>query len=184
MNDIRPHAEHGSPRPLKGAVRLVALFEAFKGLVVLLAATGVLALVHKDLEAMAVKLVRHAHLDPAAKYPEIFIAAAGDLQNTRLTLLALGAAAYSALRFIEAFGLLRGRAWPRSSPPAAARCMCRSSWSGSCTTRPRCVRPCSWPMRRLFWSWFLPSCSAASAPRRTPPDPCPGRAPRQVRRPR
>jgi uncharacterized membrane protein (DUF2068 family) len=96
---------------LKGAVRLIALFEALKGLVVLLAASGVLALVHKDLEAVAVKLVEHAHLDPASRYPQIFITASGNLQNTRLALLALGAAAYSALRFIEAFGLLRGRAW-------------------------------------------------------------------------
>jgi uncharacterized membrane protein (DUF2068 family) len=80
-------------------------------LVVLLAATGVLALVHKDLETVAFKLVEHAHLDPAARYPQIFITAASNLQDTRLALLALGAAAYSALRFIEAFGLLRGRAW-------------------------------------------------------------------------
>ena len=41
----------------------------------------------------------------------VFITAAGDLQDSRLALLALGAAAYSVLRFIEAFGLLRGRAW-------------------------------------------------------------------------
>jgi uncharacterized membrane protein (DUF2068 family) len=104
----------GTPEPslpLKGAVRVVAVFETLKGLVVLLAATGVLALVHKDLEAVAYKLVEHAHLDPAARYPQIFITAASNLQNTRLALLALGAAAYSALRFIEAFGLLRGRAW-------------------------------------------------------------------------
>ena len=95
---------------MKGAVRVVALFEALKGLVVLLAATGVLAFVHKDLEAIAVKLVEHAHLDPAARYPEIFITAAGDLQDSRLALLALGAAAYSALRFIEVFDLVLGAA--------------------------------------------------------------------------
>lgn len=101
----------GRSLPLKSAVRVIALFETLKGLVVLLAATGVLALVHKDLEAVAFKLVEHAHLDPASRYPRIFITAASNLQNTRLALLALGAAAYSALRFIEAFGLLRGRAW-------------------------------------------------------------------------
>jgi uncharacterized membrane protein (DUF2068 family) len=96
---------------LKGAVRTIALFEGLKGLVVLLAATGALTLVHKDLAALAVKLVEHAHLDPAARYPEIFITAASNLQNTRLALLALGAATYSGLRFIEAYGLLRERAW-------------------------------------------------------------------------
>ena len=85
------------------------------GLVVLLAATGVLALVHKDLEAVAFKLVEHAHLDSGGEISTDLHHRRGNLQNTRLALLALGAAAYSALRFIEAFGPLRGRAWAEGS---------------------------------------------------------------------
>lgn len=42
---------------------------------------------------------------------KIFLAAAGDLHNTRLVGLALGAAGYSVLRFIEAYGLFLERAW-------------------------------------------------------------------------
>ena len=90
---------------------MVALFEASKGLLVLLAATGLLSLVHSDLHAIAAKLIEHTHLNPASKFPRIFLDAASDLQNSRLLLLALGAAAYSAVRFVEAYGLFYQRAW-------------------------------------------------------------------------
>lgn len=93
------------------AIKVVAAIEACKGLVVLLAATAVLTLVHRDLHALALSLVEHLHLNPASKYPQIFVLAADDLNNTRLMLLAAGAVGYSALRFVEAFGLLREKAW-------------------------------------------------------------------------
>jgi uncharacterized membrane protein (DUF2068 family) len=92
-------------------IRVVALFEAFKGLVVLMAATGMLSLVHRDLHDIAIRLVHHAHLDPASRYPQIFIDAASHLQDSRLRLLALGAAAYSVIRLVEAYGLFFERAW-------------------------------------------------------------------------
>ena len=93
------------------AVRLVALFEAFKGVLVLLVGTGVIALRHKGVYDVALSLLEHAHLNPASRYPHIFLDAASDLQNTRLVVLAAGAACYSALRFVEAYGLLFARGW-------------------------------------------------------------------------
>jgi uncharacterized membrane protein (DUF2068 family) len=96
---------------MNNAVRGVAIFEAFKGLLVLVAATGLLSLVHQDVYAVAIRLLEHTHLNPAAKYPQIFLDAASHLQDSRLLLLAVGAAAYSALRFVEAYGLLAGRSW-------------------------------------------------------------------------
>lgn len=93
------------------AIRVIAAVEAAKGLVVLLAASGLLGLVHKDLHALAVRLVEHSHLNPASKYPQIFLDAVAHLEQSNLAWLALGAAAYSALRFTEAYGLFRERAW-------------------------------------------------------------------------
>jgi uncharacterized membrane protein (DUF2068 family) len=93
------------------AIRAVAVFEALKGLVVLAAGSGLLLLIHKDVHELAAHLVEHAHLNPAARYPHIFIDAATHLQDSRLTLLALGAAAYSLLRFVESYGLFREAAW-------------------------------------------------------------------------
>ena len=93
------------------AIKLIAAFEAFKGVVVLLAASGLLAVIHKDLHGIASVIVEHLHLNPASKFPRIFIEAAGHLQDTRLVLLAIGAAAYASLRLAEAYGLYHGRAW-------------------------------------------------------------------------
>jgi len=92
-------------------IRTVAAFEACKGVVVLLASLGFLSLIHKDMHELAVRLVEHTHLNPASKYPHIFIDVAGELQNSRLVLLAFGAAAYISVRFIEAYGLFNERAW-------------------------------------------------------------------------
>ena len=96
---------------MNGAIKLVALFEGLKGLVVLLAGTGLLGLVHKDLHVLALALVEHAHLNPASKYPQIFLDAAANLHESRLLLLALGALLYAVLRFVESYGLYFRRAW-------------------------------------------------------------------------
>lgn len=96
---------------LSGAVRAIALFEGAKGLLALCAASGLLLLLHRDLQALALQLVQHLHLNPAAHYPQVFVEAAGRLQDTRLLLLAVGAAAYAALRALEAYGLWHQRPW-------------------------------------------------------------------------
>lgn len=93
------------------ALRLVAAFEGFKGVVVLIAATGLLTLVHQDVHRLAALLIEHAHLNPASRYPKIFIDAAAQVNDPRLWRLAAGAAAYAALRLVEAYGLYRERAW-------------------------------------------------------------------------
>ncbi len=103
--------QHNTIKYPHNTIKVVAVFEAFKGLIAFAAASGLLLLIHRDLHELAARLVEHAHLDPAAKYPRIFIAAATHLQNLRLTLLALGAAAYSLVRFAEAYGLFREKAW-------------------------------------------------------------------------
>jgi len=92
-------------------IRAVAYFEALKGSLVLAAAMGFLSLLHRDLRTLALVFVKHSHLNPAAKYPGIFLEAAGRLQDSRLLLLAIGAATYATVRFIEAYGLFRERAW-------------------------------------------------------------------------
>lgn len=92
-------------------IRWIATVEAIKGLVVVLAITGVLALVHHNLHALVVRLMTHTHLNPAAHYPAALLDAIDQLQNGHLPLIALGALAYAALRFVEAWGLFFGKAW-------------------------------------------------------------------------
>jgi uncharacterized membrane protein (DUF2068 family) len=89
----------------------VALFEGAKGLLVLLAGFGLLSFVHKDLHGAAVRLVEHAHLNPASHYPRIFLDLTERITDTRLWSLALGAATYSMVRLIEAVGLWLRKSW-------------------------------------------------------------------------
>jgi uncharacterized membrane protein (DUF2068 family) len=104
------------PRPLvvkeiAAGVRAVAFFEALKGTLVLIAGFGLLALVHRDLEDLAERLVRHSHLNPASHYPRVFVEAAAHTSDSRLRTLAGLAFAYSCVRFVEAYGLWKMRAW-------------------------------------------------------------------------
>lgn len=103
-------AQHAA-RPGNAAVRVVAFLEAAKGLLALLAASGLMALLHRDVYALGLMLVEHAHLNPAAGYPHILLDFAANASDRRLLLLALGALAYAALRFVEAWGLFFERAW-------------------------------------------------------------------------
>jgi len=97
--------------PTRTGIRAVAAFEAFKGLVALAAASGLPLLLHRNLQDVAVRLVEHAHLNPAAHYPRVFIEAATHLENGNLAMIALGAVAYSVIRLVEASGLYKGAAW-------------------------------------------------------------------------
>lgn len=96
---------------MSGAVRSVAAFEAAKGAIVVIAGLGLAAAIHHDLQQLADNLVRHLHLNPANRYPHIFIQAATRLHDMHLWLLATGAGGYATLRFIEAYGLWKARAW-------------------------------------------------------------------------
>jgi uncharacterized membrane protein (DUF2068 family) len=89
----------------------IALFEAAKGLVVLLVGLGLLSLLHRDVGEFAARLVRRLHLNPARRYPHIFLEAAARMTDAKLWGLALGAAAYATMRFVEAYGLWRRRVW-------------------------------------------------------------------------
>lgn len=109
--DTRARAGASSGRAARRAIRTIAFVEGFKGVVVLLVATGLLSLIHKDLNEVATRWVEHSHLNPASKYPQIFVDAMSHLQEPRLLWLAAGAATYSAVRLVEAYGLFRERAW-------------------------------------------------------------------------
>jgi len=96
---------------LRSTVHAVALLEASKGALVLLAGFGALSLIHRDAQHIAESLVAHLHLDPAKQYPRIFVDAAAHVTDARLWGLAALAAAYGLMRFVEAHGLWRERRW-------------------------------------------------------------------------
>jgi uncharacterized membrane protein (DUF2068 family) len=96
---------------LTTGLRAVAIYEAAKGALVLLAGFELLSLMHRDAQHLAEQLVAHLHLNPAKGYPRVFIDAATNLTDTRLWLLAAFALAYVGIRWIEAYGLWFERRW-------------------------------------------------------------------------
>lgn len=104
-----PGATEHDPR--ERAQRLIALLEAVKGLAVLAASVGLLNLLHEDARRWAEDFIGHFGLNPGARYPAELLQYAQLLQDTSLRLLFLLACAYAALRFAEAYGLWRQRAW-------------------------------------------------------------------------
>ena len=70
-----------------------------------------LSIVHHDVQHVAEQLVSHLHLNPASRYPRVFLDAAAALTEPQARLLVVGAMAYALVRFVEAYGLWRGRRW-------------------------------------------------------------------------
>ena len=92
-------------------VRVVAVLEAAKAAVVVLAGMGLLVAVHEGAARLIDELAGHMHLNPASRYPRIFIDLARDASNERLRVLAAGAFVYSLMRGFEAYGLWNRRRW-------------------------------------------------------------------------
>ena len=99
-----------SPR-LQESIRAVAIFEAIKGVFVLIAGFGLLNLVHKDVHQIAFEFISKVHLNPAQKYPKIFIDLADNITDGKLWFFASLALIYSTFRFVEGYGLWKVRVW-------------------------------------------------------------------------
>ena len=93
------------------AVRGIAVFEAAKGLLVLAAGLGLLSLLHRDVQTLAIRLIGRLHLNPGWKYAGVFVAAASRVTDRELWSLAALALVYAAFRLVEGYGLWRERAW-------------------------------------------------------------------------
>ncbi|KAB2826408.1 DUF2127 domain-containing protein [Aliivibrio finisterrensis] len=98
---------------VRKGLRAVAILEAIKGSVSLIVGLGLHALVGENLRQLAESIVSRCHLNPASELPSVFIHAAGNFTGTKITLLAIGALIYSAVRFVEAYGLWRELLWTK-----------------------------------------------------------------------
>jgi uncharacterized membrane protein (DUF2068 family) len=90
------------------ALRTVALMELVKGVVVLAA---IISLYWVDPSDVAGAFLNYLHISPDRHFAHMLFRLADRLSNVRLWHLILGASIYSGLRFAEAFGLWRARAW-------------------------------------------------------------------------
>ena len=97
--------------PRAAGLKLVAIFEGAKGFLVLAAGCGLLLLIHRDLHQLAAELIGFMHLNPANRYPRIFLDLADRIHDGNLWTMAGAAAAYAAARLAEAVGLWLERRW-------------------------------------------------------------------------
>jgi uncharacterized membrane protein (DUF2068 family) len=102
---------HVHPNKTTVALRTVAVFEAAKGIIVLLLGLGVLRLVHKDIDDVAEQIIRFLHASPGGHLSNLFIAAAHRANDKSLWAVAAAAMVYALVRFAEAYGLWYERDW-------------------------------------------------------------------------
>ena len=100
-----------SEKALRDGLRAVALFEMLKGTLALLAAGGLFYFIPRDLRHIVVELVGRLHLNPGKSYPNVFVRVVEDASNAQLWSIAAMVVVYAAVRFTEAYGLWRSRAW-------------------------------------------------------------------------
>lgn len=94
--------------PASGGLRAVALFEAGKGIVAALGAVALLVLGADGLRHALESLLHLLRMDAMHGHPSPMLAA---ITLERVHLAVLVALLYAGLRFIEAWGLWRHRAW-------------------------------------------------------------------------
>ena len=95
----------------KVGLHIIALFELMKGALVLLIGLGLLMMIHNDLRDFGESIIKLLHLNPAQYYPRIFLLFLEQVSDMNFLLLASGAFLYSLVRFAEAYGLWKQRAW-------------------------------------------------------------------------
>jgi uncharacterized membrane protein (DUF2068 family) len=95
----------------KRLLRAVASFEFLKGILVLLIGLSAILLVHQDAWVIAESLLALFHVSTDRHWAQVFLDLADNLTDARLWAAAELAFSYSALRFVEAYGLWRQRTW-------------------------------------------------------------------------
>jgi uncharacterized membrane protein (DUF2068 family) len=95
---------------IKG-VRTVATLEFIKGMVVALAGLGVFTMRHQDIWGITESFLEYFHVNPYHYYVGIFIDLVYRISDIHLWKIAVLAAVYVTLRFVEAYGLWYIRPW-------------------------------------------------------------------------
>ena len=98
-------------RRQRRVLRTVAFVEFLKGIFVLLMGLSALMLVHRDVWMIAESLLSLLHINSDRHFAMVFLDFADSVTDARLWAAAQIAFAYSTLRFTEAYGLWKERAW-------------------------------------------------------------------------
>jgi uncharacterized membrane protein (DUF2068 family) len=102
-----PHRDH------RRGLRAVAIIEAAKGVLVLLAAFGFFEIIRHniDLDAVAGNLLYFFHVNPNLRISHVVMRLAERVMDADVLTVLTIATVYSSLRFVESYGLWRQRVW-------------------------------------------------------------------------
>ena len=95
----------------KNGVRAIAIFEAIKGCIGLIAGFGLLSLIHRDVADFAEDLVGFLHLNAEGRLAHRIVETISKLNPTNIKIFFALSLVYATVRFVEAYGLWRLRAW-------------------------------------------------------------------------
>ncbi len=90
-------------------LRSIAILEGSKAVVALLAGTGVV--LHRQFRPIIHAIAAHLHFNPGHNRPLAILEALGADASAHLRVLGIGVLIYAGVRFVEAAGLWRGKAW-------------------------------------------------------------------------
>ncbi len=99
------------PDAARRALRAVAAFEFLKGLAALAGVIGIIDLMHHDARRIAIGLIGHFGLNADSRYPSLLLHYADQLPGANVNMLAMLAAGYISVRWMEALGLWNDQAW-------------------------------------------------------------------------
>lgn len=95
----------------KNGVRAIAVFEAVKGCIGLIAGFGLLSLMHRDIADFAEDLVGFLHLNSEGRLAHRIVETVTKLNPANIKIFFALSLVYAAVRFVEAYGLWRLRTW-------------------------------------------------------------------------
>lgn len=96
---------------IKSGLRAVAVLEASKGIMALIAGLGIHQLAGKNIEHLLGSLFDRLHLNSAGHLPSLLLHDANFLNSSNLMLITIGVVVYSSIRLVEAYGLWNGLVW-------------------------------------------------------------------------
>lgn len=97
--------------PAKKGVQAIAVFEAVKGVIGLIAGFGILSLMHRDIAEFAEDLVGFLHLNSEGRIAHRIVETVTKLDASNIKIFFALSLVYATVRFVEAYGLWHLRAW-------------------------------------------------------------------------
>ena len=95
----------------KSGIRAIAIYEAVKGLIGLVAGFGLLSLINRDLVDFAEDLVGILHLNSEGRLAHRIVESITKLNPSNIKIFFVIALLYATKQLVEAYGLWRLRAW-------------------------------------------------------------------------